>query len=104
MKKKYEILLFFEKLKNNGRITYINPYKRKDVELNQQTRVENGEKKILIFDTTKWSGSKTKHALIPLIGPLPRDINVDLETCDLIPIKVSLQIKENLFKNKLRTH
>ncbi|CAN6916182.1 unnamed protein product [Brassica oleracea] len=39
-----------------------------------------------------------------VIGPLPRDINVDLETCDLIPIKVSLQIKENLFKNKLRTH
>ena len=99
-----------------------NPYKRKDVELNQQTRIENGENKILIFwyhkvvriknkerklldrsrwsliprndcsskildnrwfmknadykesenykvfDTTKWSGSKTKHALIPLIG------------------------------------
>ncbi|WZY84339.1 hypothetical protein YC2023_030723 [Brassica napus] len=41
-------------------ITDINPYKRKDVELNQQTRVENGEKKILIFDTTKWSGSKQR--------------------------------------------
>ena len=33
-----------------------------------------------------------------MIGPLPRDINVDLETCDLIPIKVPLQIKENLPK------
>ena len=56
------------------------------------------DEKYKVFDTTKWSGSKTKHALIPLIGPLPRDINVDLETCDLIPIKVPLQIKENLPK------
>ena len=44
MKKKYKILFFFE-IENNGRIIDINPYKRKDVELDQQTRVENGEKK-----------------------------------------------------------
>ena len=44
VKKKYKILFFFE-IENNGRIIDINPYKRKDVELDQQTRVENGEKK-----------------------------------------------------------
>ena len=41
-----ECFFFFGKLKNNGRITDFNPYKRKDVELDQQIRKEeNGEEK-----------------------------------------------------------
>ena len=39
-----------------------------------------------------------------LIGPLPRDIKCWSRNMDLIPIKVPLQIKENLPKDKLRTH
>ena len=81
------------KIEKQWKITDFNPYKRKDAELDQQTRKEeNGEKKnrwidlddrfrrmtarrgfliptkntnnnedekYKVFDTTKWSGSKT---------------------------------------------
>ena len=99
--------LFFSfwKLKNNGRTIDFNPYKRNDVELDQQTREEKmvkikinrwidlddrwfsrmavrrgflitvdswripdnkKDEKYKVFDTTKWSRSKTKHVLIPI--------------------------------------
>ncbi|KAL0676838.1 hypothetical protein Bca4012_004819 [Brassica carinata] len=36
---------------------------------------KEGEK-YKVFDTTKWSESKTKHALIPLIGCVPKKLLV----------------------------